>query len=72
MECGFLTNPEEAGKLLQDDYQEKVAAAVADGVEEYIKIMNNENPLLMKKHFSLSKTIHFSEAVDSAILDWKK
>ena len=26
----------------------------------------------MKKHFSLSKTIHFSEAVDSAILDWKK
>ena len=33
-------NPEEAGKLLQDDYQEKVAAAVADGVEEYIK--NNE------------------------------
>ena len=72
VECGFLTNPEEAGKLLQDDYQEKVAAAVADGVEEYIKIMNNENPLLMKKHFSLSKTIHFSEAVDSAILDWKK
>ena len=40
VECGFLTNPEEAGKLLQDDYQEKVAAAVADGVEEYIK--NNE------------------------------
>ena len=37
VECGFLTNPEEAGKLLQDDYQEKVAAAVADGVEEYIK-----------------------------------
>ena len=34
VECGFLTNPEEAGKLLQDDYQEKVAAAVADGVEE--------------------------------------
>lgn len=34
--------------------------------------MNNENPLLMKKHFSLSKTIHFSEAVDSAILDWEK
>ena len=33
VECGFLTNPEEAEKLSQ----EKVAAAVADGVEEYIK-----------------------------------
>lgn len=41
VECGFLTNPEEAGKLLQEDYQEKVAKAVADGVEEYIE--NNEN-----------------------------
>ena len=39
-ECGFLTNPGRSRKLLQDDYQEKVAAAVADGVEEYIK--NNE------------------------------
>lgn len=37
VECGFLTNPEEAEKLSRDDYQEKVAMAVADGVEEYIK-----------------------------------
>ena len=56
VECGFLTNPEEAGKLLQDDYQEKVAAAVADGVEEYIKkLINNENSLLMKKAFQFIK-----------------
>ena len=36
VECGFLTNPEEAGKLSQEDYQIKVAEAIADGVEEYV------------------------------------
>lgn len=37
VECGFLTNPEEAGKLQQEGYQEKVAEAVGEGVLEYLK-----------------------------------
>lgn len=36
VECGFLTNPEEAEKLSQEKYQKKVAEAVADGIYEYI------------------------------------
>lgn len=39
VECGFLTNPEEAAKLLQEEYQWKVAEAVADGVDQYINSM---------------------------------
>ena len=36
-ECGFLTNPEEAASLSSEEYQEKVAQAIADGVKEYIE-----------------------------------
>ena len=35
--CGFLTNPEEAASLSSEEYQEKVAQAIADGVKEYIE-----------------------------------
>lgn len=37
VECGFLSNPEEARLLTDADYQEKVAAAIRDGVLAYIK-----------------------------------
>ena len=33
VECGFLSNPEEAGKLVTETYQEAVADAVAAGIE---------------------------------------
>ena len=39
VECGFLTNPEEAALLSQEKYQQKVAEAVADGVAEYVNGM---------------------------------
>ena len=55
VECSSLRDPEEAGNCYRDDYPGKVAAAVADGVEEYIKKMNNENPLLMEKTFQFIK-----------------
>lgn len=41
VECGFLTNPEEAALLASKSYQEKVAQAIADGVQEYIE--KNQN-----------------------------
>ena len=36
VECGFLTNPDEAEKLQTEAYQKKVAEAVADGIASYL------------------------------------
>lgn len=35
IECGFLTNPEEAALLIQENYQEKLADAIALGILRY-------------------------------------
>jgi len=37
VECGFLSNPEEATLLSTQEYQEKVAKAICQGVEEYLR-----------------------------------
>ena len=37
VECGFLTNPEEADLLQTSEYQQKVAYAVAQGIDNYLK-----------------------------------
>ncbi len=36
IETGFLTNPTEAQKLTSDTYQQKVAAAIVQGVEKFL------------------------------------
>lgn len=36
VECGFLTNPEEARMLQTEEYQQKVAEAVATGIAKYL------------------------------------
>ena len=36
VECGFLSNPEEAELLLQEDYQNKLTAAIYSGVSAYL------------------------------------
>ena len=36
-ECGFLSNPEEAGKLMTAEYREQVAAVLCVGILNYIK-----------------------------------
>lgn len=35
LECGFLSNPEEEKKLSSEDYQSRLAWAVADAIEKY-------------------------------------
>lgn len=35
-ECGFLSNPEECAKLNSEEYQEKVAKAIATGILSYL------------------------------------
>lgn len=36
VECGFLSNSEEAQKLTTEDYQEKIAEAVCSGIIQYL------------------------------------
>lgn len=36
VETGFLSNPEELKLLTSKDYQEQMAEAIADGIEEYV------------------------------------
>ena len=37
VECGFLTNPEEAGLLCKEEYQNKIVEAIVKGIEQYLK-----------------------------------
>lgn len=37
VECGFLSNYEEAGLLRTEAYQEKIADAIQQGIEKYLK-----------------------------------
>jgi len=46
VECGFLSNREEANRLCDDLYQEKIALAINMGVIEYIYEYNNKNKAL--------------------------
>ena len=36
VECGFLSNPEEAALLNTEEYQEKVALTIFDGINDYV------------------------------------
>lgn len=36
VECGFLTNPEEAAKLTTEEYQDEVAFAICEGVIKWL------------------------------------
>lgn len=37
VECGFLSNPEEEQQLLDDEYQDKLAWGIYNGIIEYFK-----------------------------------
>lgn len=41
VECGFLSNSEEAQKLCDESYQRQVAWAIAQGTMQYISTLNN-------------------------------
>ena len=41
VECGFLSNPDEEKKLASDEYQSKIAWAIASAIENYTKIKRN-------------------------------
>lgn len=39
VECGFLSNREEEMKLQSDEYRQKIAEAIAEGIKRYCQIM---------------------------------
>lgn len=39
VECGFLSNPEEAEKLASEEYQEKMAEAIVKGIKSYLVLV---------------------------------
>ena len=41
VECGFLSNNEEATKLTEDDYQDKMALGILQGIMQYIEKMGS-------------------------------
>lgn len=42
VECGFLSNPEEAGKLCSEEYQKKLVEAITEGVERYRTVSSQQ------------------------------
>lgn len=40
VECGFLSNPEEETLLLQDEYQDKLAWGIYNGIMDYFEMQN--------------------------------
>ena len=42
VECGFLSNPQEAEKLADEEYQQKMADAICIGVSQYLGSEGNQ------------------------------
>lgn len=42
VECGYISNVEEEAKLKQADYQQKVAEAICEGMQDYMKQSGNK------------------------------
>jgi len=44
IECGFLSNPDEAAKLKTEEYQKQIAFTIFSGINEYLQQeMNSAN-----------------------------
>lgn len=46
VECGFISNPEEEKLLNDKDYQERIAAAICDGIMEYYRSIEGRKEIL--------------------------
>lgn len=44
VECGFLSNKREAALLSDNDYQKKIAEAIAEGIDGYLKNIASDTP----------------------------
>lgn len=46
VECGFISNPEEEKLLNDNSYQERIAAAICDGITEYYRSVEGRKDVL--------------------------
>jgi len=44
VECGFLSNPTEGAKIITPDYRQKIALAIADGIDLYKTTLDRLRP----------------------------
>lgn len=51
VECGFITNPNEASKLKSEDYQNKIVDSIANGTYEFLKSNVTLDPLVATRIF---------------------
>lgn len=55
VECGFITNPNEARLLASQDYQNKLADAIANGTYEYLKANVSVDQLIGNRIFGIDR-----------------
>lgn len=66
LEVGFISNPEEEKKLFQDDFQNRVALAIAQGICEYLGVpfdiqtptLPGQEPVKATPYPEMSVTVH--------------
>lgn len=80
VECGFITNPDEANRLKSPDYQNKIMDAIVTGTNDYLKANVSLDPLtaeriygntryetsynLFNRGWSTSETVILASGVD--------
>ncbi|WP_339259612.1 N-acetylmuramoyl-L-alanine amidase [Paenibacillus sp. FSL R5-0713] len=66
LEVGFISNPEEEKKLFDDDFQNRVALAIAQGICEYLgvpfdiqaPVLPGQEPVKVTPYPEMSVTVH--------------
>ncbi|WP_145413813.1 N-acetylmuramoyl-L-alanine amidase [Paenibacillus xylanexedens] len=59
LEVGFISNPEEEKKLFDNDFQDRVALAVAKGICEYLGVpFETEKPAVQAPYPEMTVTVH--------------
>jgi N-acetylmuramoyl-L-alanine amidase len=64
IECGFLSSPVEAVKILTPDYRQKIATSIADGVDLYKATLDHLRPKAPALPAKPAAPPHNSEAVN--------
>lgn len=64
IECGFLSNASEEALLLTEEYQEKMAEAIKNGIIEYEKQSGNQKVKIQIEAEKTLEYIHYANSVD--------